>query len=127
MTVEFHEHGDGMERSLPSAPRAGPLGLPMPVDFPEAEEGSALARRAYDEVVLGIDFAPASLAAASWVTTHLAPSARATLVHVLPFPTATDALPAERTAAERSLRQLVPALRGGLSGLAAMLRLADPR
>jgi nucleotide-binding universal stress UspA family protein len=127
MTVEFHEHGEGMERWPRSALRTRQLGLPKPVDSPEGKDDGAPARHAFDEVVLGIDFAPASLAAASWATTHLAPSAHATLVHVLPFPTATDALPAERTAAERSLRQLVPALRGGLSGLAAMLRLADPR
>jgi nucleotide-binding universal stress UspA family protein len=77
--------------------------------------------------VLGIDFAPASLAAARWVTTHLAPDAHATLVHVVPFPSTADARPMERTAAERAVQQLIPALHGGLAGLAAMLKAASVR
>jgi len=78
-------------------------------------------------VVLGIDFGPASLGAARWATTWVATGTHAVLSHVVPFPDhASDGDDADAARAE-SLRQLTPALSGGLGGFAATLDVASAR
>jgi nucleotide-binding universal stress UspA family protein len=75
----------------------------------------------FGRVLFGIDFGPASLAAARWATTNVALRAHALLTHVLPD----DGEP-RRRGAER-LDQLAPAIRGGLGGFAATLDVATTR
>ena len=72
-------------------------------------------------VVVGVDFSAASLAAAQWVGTHMAPDAEIVLVHVLPEP---DAPPFVRVRLPSMLdvvADVVPALYGGLRGLADLI------
>jgi nucleotide-binding universal stress UspA family protein len=95
------------------------LALPPPATTP--------AETAFSHVLLGIDFGSASLAAARWATRHVAPHAHAVLSHVLPFPDefaeGDDADPARA----EPLRQLRPALAGGLGGFGATLDVASAR
>src|SRR5689334_9249090 len=81
----------------------------------------------FSRVLFGIDFSPASLAAARWATAHVAHRADALLSHVSPFsdqPSEDD--DGEHASAE-TLRQLKPALVGGLGGFAATLDVASAR
>ena len=63
-------------------------------------------------VVVGVDFSAASLSAAQWVGTHLAPDAEIVLVHVLPEP---EAPPSSRCSPRRRER-LTWAMSGWPSG-----------
>jgi nucleotide-binding universal stress UspA family protein len=83
----------------------------------------------FSRIVLGIDFGPASLAAARWATAHVAVQAHALLSHVLPFPerSRNDVDAAATDAHDESLRQMTGALRGGLGGFAATLDVASAR
>jgi nucleotide-binding universal stress UspA family protein len=81
------------------------LAVPPPVAGPAS---NAL----FPRVLLAIDFGSASLGAARWGTTHVAPDADAVLVHVMP------------TSDESSL---ATALVGGLGGFGATLSVASSR
>lgn len=81
----------------------------------------------FPRVVLGIDFGSASLAAARWATTHVASRPRAILSHVVPSPDRWHDAEQSGAASNGSLRQMTPALRGGLGGFAATLDLANAR
>jgi len=85
----------------------------------------APADAAFPRVLLGVDFSSASLAAARWATAHVAPRANALLAHVLPLPEHSS----EDDNGDRveSLRQMKPALVGGLGGFAATLDVASAR
>lgn len=72
-------------------------------------------------VVVGVDFSAASLAAAQWVGTHLAPRAEVVLVHVLPEPEAPAFLRPRLPAMLDVASDVVPALHGGLRGLADLI------
>ena len=74
----------------------------------------------FPRILLGIDFGSASLAAARWATTYVASGAHAIVSHVVPLPAM---LPGDDTKTSRaaSLRQMAPALAGGLGGFAATL------
>lgn len=78
-------------------------------------------------VVLGIDFGAASLGAARWATTCVATGAHAVLSHVVPFPDHVTDGDDEDAAHAESLRQLTPALSGGLGGFAATLDVGSAR
>lgn len=81
----------------------------------------------FSRLLLAIDFGSASLAAARWGTTHIAPEADAVLMHVIPF---ADRLPrgdATTTSDDESLRRMTPALVGGLGGFGATLSVASLR
>ena len=73
----------------------------------------------FSRVLLGVDFSPASLAAARWATAHVAPRSNALLSHVLPFPEQSGEDDDGDRERAQSLRQLKPALFGGLGGFAA--------
>lgn len=72
-------------------------------------------------VVVGVDFGAASLAAAQWVGAHLAPRAEVVLVHVLPEPEAPAFLRPRLPAMLDVVSDVVPALHGGLRGLADLI------
>jgi nucleotide-binding universal stress UspA family protein len=90
-----------------------PLTAPRTIPFPR--------------VVVGIDFSPASLAGCRWALAYVAPGVDVLLSHVVPFEASpddgggviTDSRPVN------SLRQMAPALRGGLGGFAATLDVAS--
>jgi nucleotide-binding universal stress UspA family protein len=88
---------------------------------------SRSANAPFPRVVLGIDFGPASLAAARWATTHVAIGAQAILSHVVPSPNTPEATEHDHAAHDEALRQMTPALTGGLGGFAATLDVADAR
>ena len=77
-------------------------------------------------VVLAIDFGSASLGAARWATTHVARAADAVATHVIPFDgfASGESTPGADRAA---LRQMSPAVIGGLGGFAATLDVAAHR
>lgn len=83
----------------------------------------------FPRVLAGIDFSPASLAAARWALEHLAPGADVLLAHVVPFEDTrgpeprdgVDAVPVD------PLHDIGPALRGGLGGFAATLGVGEAR
>jgi len=81
----------------------------------------------FSRVVLGIDFGSASLAAARWATAHVAIGADAILSHVVPFPNCLPDADDDGAARNESIRQMRPALVGGLDGFAATLDVADAR
>jgi len=85
----------------------------------------ASADAAFLRVLLGIDFSSASLAAARWATAHVAPRANALLAHVSPLPE--DSSEDDDGDRVESLRQMKPALVGGLGGFAATLDVAGAR
>lgn len=87
----------------------------------------APAETLFERILLGIDFGAASLAAARWATTHVAPHANALLAHVLPFADDLDDGPDADPSSLESLRQMKPALAGGLGGFAATLATASAR
>jgi len=72
-------------------------------------------------VLLGVDFGSASLAAARWATTYIAPRANALLSHVWSFPDDGDDDREVDPARAESLRRMRPAVAGGLRGFAATL------
>src|SRR3954452_1250042 len=72
-------------------------------------------------VVVGVDFSAASLAAAQGVGGHLAPRAEGGLVHVLPEPEAPPFLRPRLPAMLDVVADVVPALHGGLRGLADLI------
>jgi nucleotide-binding universal stress UspA family protein len=81
----------------------------------------------FSPVLFAIDFGSASLGAARWATTHVAPGADGVLLHVMPLADSLrcdDAL----TDAESGLPdRLTPAVVGGLGGFAATLDLVAAR
>ncbi len=87
----------------------------------------APADAAFTRVLLGVDFSSASLAAARWATAHVAPRANALLAHVLPVPEHSSEDDDGDRARVESLRQMKPALVGGLGGFAATLDVAGAR
>jgi nucleotide-binding universal stress UspA family protein len=95
--------------------------LPTPPPLAPSTIGAAFSR-----VLLAIDFGSASLGAARWGTTHVAPEADAVLMHVMPFD---DRLSDDPTAIsdDESLRRVTPALTGGLGGFGATLNVASSR
>jgi nucleotide-binding universal stress UspA family protein len=92
------------------------LALPRP----ESETGFA-------RVLIGVDFGPASLAAARWATQHVARGAHAILAHVIAFPDATDHTERRGALRQGAIGEMAPALTGGLDGFAATLDLASAR
>ena len=85
------------------------------------------AQRRFTKLALGIDFTAASLGAARWATSHLAPGVPTVLLHVVPLPDHDVYDGAEHSMQERMLRQMAPALLGGLGGFAATLDVSDSR
>jgi nucleotide-binding universal stress UspA family protein len=81
-----------------------------------------------ERVVFGIDFSAPSLGAARWTVEHLVPAgeARGCVAHVVPWPDGATALDVALDG-ERPLREMRPALLGGLAGFGASLRLARAR
>jgi nucleotide-binding universal stress UspA family protein len=96
------------------------LAAPSPTALPSTD---AL----FSRIVLGVDFGSASLAAARWATTHVAIRAHALLSHVVPIPDHARGCDDEDVACDASLRQMTPALTGGLGGFAATLDVASAR
>jgi nucleotide-binding universal stress UspA family protein len=94
---------------------------------PPPPSASRPADELFPRVVLGIDFGSASLAAARWATAHIAIGADAILSHVVPFPNCLPDGYDEGAARNESIRQMRPALVGGLGGFAATLDVADAR
>jgi nucleotide-binding universal stress UspA family protein len=76
-------------------------------------------------VLLAIDFGSASLSAARWGTTHVAPDADAILMHVMPF--AGRRGDTTQPAPDDSVQRMTPAVAGGLGGFAATLNVASAR
>jgi nucleotide-binding universal stress UspA family protein len=97
-----------------------PLATPPPVS-------RQVAKGAFPRVLLAIDFSPASLGAARWATTHVAPHADAVLMHVMPFVEAPAPGNGRRMSADDSLDRMTPALLGGLGGFGATLEAASYR
>jgi nucleotide-binding universal stress UspA family protein len=87
----------------------------------------ALPDAAFSRVLLGVDFSSASWAAARWATAHVAPRANALLSHTLPFPEHSSEDDDGGRARVESLRQMKPALVGGLGGFAATLDVVSAR
>ncbi len=87
---------------------------------------------AFPRVMAGIDFGPASLAAARWAFSHVARDAHAVLAHVAA--SGEDAHAGDGDGDDdgaslpmRPVKELTPALAGGLGGFAATLRVASAR
>jgi nucleotide-binding universal stress UspA family protein len=78
-------------------------------------------RAQFERVLFGIDFGPASLSAARWATTHIAPRSEVILAHVAP-----STAPA-REDPEGQLRRREASLAGGLRGFAATLDASSVR
>ena len=72
----------------------------------------------FERIVVGGDFSAASLAAARWVATQLAPRAEVVLVHVLPEPEAAPFVRPYLPPMVDVVSDVVPALYGGLRGVA---------
>jgi nucleotide-binding universal stress UspA family protein len=72
----------------------------------------------FDRVVIAVDFSAASLAAARWVATQLAPRAELALVHVVSEPAAPSFIRPHLPSVEEVAAELTPALLGALRGLA---------
>jgi len=81
----------------------------------------------FERVVLGVDFGAASLAAARWATAHVARGAHAILSHVVPCPEPSRDDDGEGMLRMAALREMLPALAGGLGGFAATLDLPSAR
>jgi nucleotide-binding universal stress UspA family protein len=84
-------------------------------------------RALFERVVLAIDFGSASLGAARWSTTNVAPHTHAILSHVVPLAERSDHDPETMTAQLETLDRVVPTLSGGLDGFGATLELASAR
>lgn len=76
--------------------------------------------RLFSRIMLAIDFGSASLGAARWATTHVASRKEAVLMHVVPSDDEPPCLDDDHDAGE-PLRQMTPAIAGGLGGFAATL------
>lgn len=74
----------------------------------------------FQRIVIGVDFSAASLAAARWIA-QLAPGAELVLVHVLPEPEAPVYVRDQLPPMLEVIRDLEPAMRGGLRGLADLI------
>jgi nucleotide-binding universal stress UspA family protein len=80
----------------------------------------------FPRVLAGIDFGPASLAAARWAFAHVACDAHAILAHVATSCEESRSGDAAMSPV-RAVNQLIPALTGGLGGFAATFRVASTR
>lgn len=81
----------------------------------------------FSDVVLGIDFSAASLAAARWATSHVARRANAIASHVAPESDDAHSDADGRPARTATFGHLSRALIGGLSGFAATLDVSTAR
>jgi nucleotide-binding universal stress UspA family protein len=81
----------------------------------------------FSRILLAIDFGPASLGAARWATTHVAPGADAVLMHVMPLADQLRVGGAPATSENDFFDGVAPALVGGLGGFGATLDLASRR
>jgi nucleotide-binding universal stress UspA family protein len=89
---------------------------------------SAVATHAvFPRVLLAIDFGSASLAAARWATTHVAPDTDAVLLHVMPARDELSNDDATDVSDDQSLERMTPAVLGGLGGFGATLHVASAR
>jgi nucleotide-binding universal stress UspA family protein len=75
----------------------------------------------FHRVVVGVDFSAASLAAARWAATQLAPHAELLLVHVLPEPEAPPLVRPYLPSILEIVEELGPSLQGGLRGVAELV------
>src|SRR5688572_10478185 len=75
----------------------------------------------FDRVVIAVDFSAASLAAARWVATQLAPRAELALVHVITEPVVPSFVRPRLPPLEEVAGELTPALNGALRGLAGVV------
>lgn len=80
----------------------------------------------FSRVMLAIDFSAASLGAARWATTHVASQKEAVLMHVVPSDDEPPCLEVHHDT-DDPLRQMTPAITGGLGGFAATLDLESTR
>ena len=80
----------------------------------------------FQRVLLGIDFGPASLAAARWSAANMAIRAESILAHVMPVPEP-DALEGDEIDQLEALREMRLGIAGGLGGFAATLDAANVR
>ena len=80
----------------------------------------------FQRVLLGIDFGPASLAAARWSAANVAIRAESILAHVMPVPEP-DALNGDDIERLETLREMRLGIAGGLGGFAATLDAANVR
>jgi nucleotide-binding universal stress UspA family protein len=80
----------------------------------------------FPRVLMAIDFGSASLGAARWGTSHIAPDRETLLMHVMPFDDAASSADAPE-ATNDPTRHMVPAIVGGLGGFGAMLDVASAR
>jgi nucleotide-binding universal stress UspA family protein len=123
MSQYRNTHDDYIAAPTLQLPRGGPMtSLQLATPPPAASADTAFSR-----VLLGVDFSSASLAAARWATAHVAPRTNALLSHVLPFPEHSGEDDDSDRARLESLRQMKPALIGGLGGFAATLDVANWR
>jgi len=98
----------------------------LQLSTPPPANALAAVDRLFARLLLAIDFGPASLGAARWATTHVASRADAVLMHVVPY----DVEPQDertRDAGDDSVRQMTPAIGGGLGGFGATLDVASAR
>jgi len=83
--------------------------------------------RPFGRAVAAIDFSSASLGAARWATTYVAPRSEVIVAHIIAAPRpSTDDGHIDSSALRARLRD-VPALRGGLGGFAATLDASTAR
>lgn len=75
----------------------------------------------FNKVVIAVDFSSASLAAARWVATQLAPRAELALVHVVTEPAAPSFVRPYLPSLAEAAAELTPALYGALRGLAGVV------
>jgi len=81
----------------------------------------------FARIMLAIDFGSASLGAARWATTHIASGGDAVLMHVAPCDDELERADAHHDSGDESIREMTPALTGGLGGFAAMLDVGTAR
>src|SRR5688572_11105090 len=74
-----------------------------------------------DRAVIAVDFSAASLAAARWVATQLAPRAELALVHLVSEPAVPSFVRPHLRPREEVAAELTPALYGALRGLASVV------
>jgi nucleotide-binding universal stress UspA family protein len=86
-----------------------------------------VAASTFPRVVAGIDFSPASLAAARWATSHVARRAAAIISYIVPPPQGSWGDDRLDRAELRALRQTTPAVYGGLGAFAATLNVDSAR
>ncbi|MEO7963968.1 MAG: universal stress protein [Gemmatimonadaceae bacterium] len=93
------------------------------VAFPRAARIPAVGTGSpnFDRIVIGVDFASASLAAGRWATTCVAPHAHVVLVHIASPHSADFSAEIDSRSPEAVVRRSAPALVGGLEGFGATL------